>query len=947
MCDTHEVVSGLAELIEARRPILVERWTVRLRDEIDVEGKTKVELRDDIPTFLVELVAELQRGQAQPKSEAAQAHGRQRYRLGFVLDQLVREYGLLRDVIFDLVEEAGLTVSLAEMRVLTNIISTAIAEAVTEHARQQALAEGTVEQAHLQALHTLLASERGARAEAEAERQKQDALFTQTPVAIAMLDGAEHVFTFANPAYRTLVNGRDVVGKPLLEALPDVREQGFAELLDEVMKSGETFYGKEVRITLEHHRGDERLVLNFVYAPKRNSQGVIDGVLMSGVDVTEQVLARERVEALASLLETIFAQSPAAMALWRGRDLVFEKANPEFAAIFGGRELIGRRLVEALPELAGQVFPGILAEVFDTGIPFVAREALAKVAKRKDGPLEERYYDFTYVRVQDAAGKAYGVYDHAVDVTDFVLARRKLEDSQRRLEALLGEVQDGREHLLALAEAIPQQVWTADAAGALDFVNQRVLQFFATTQEAVLGAGWQAFIHPEDLPGAGKSWSHSLATGEDYEVEFRLRQHDGAYRWHLARARPSRDAQGRVTRWFGTNTDIDEAKRFREASEMARAVEQSLRRDAEEANRAKDEFLAMLGHELRNPLAPISTALQLMALRSADVFANERTIIERQVAHMSRLVDDLLDVSRITTGKIELNRAPIEIAAVVANAVEIVSPLLEQKRHHLVVEVASLGLAVDADAVRIAQVLSNLITNAAKYTEAEGRIVVSAEREGDDVVVRVRDNGIGITPEMLPRIFDLFVQERQALDRSRGGLGLGLAIVRTLATLHGGSITAVSEGRDRGSEFTLRLPAAKAGSVASVPAKLTLAPHKHARRILVVDDNEDAADLLAMSLAMAGHETRVAHNGLQALEIVKNFAPQIAVLDIGLPVMDGYELARRLHQVPGLERLRLIALTGYGQATDRQRSAEASFSAHLVKPIQTTVLQALIDDFEL
>ena len=514
-------------------------------------------------------------------------------------------------------------------------------------------------------------------------------------------------------------------------------------------------------------------------------------------------------------------------------------------------------------------------------------------------------------------------------------------ESEKRHQILLAELEHSREDLLALSEAIPQQVWTATADGALDFVNQRVLTYFASTQEQVLGAGWQAFIHADDLPATGAKWRHSLTTGEDYEVEFRLKRHDGVYRWHLARARPAHDHSGKITRWFGTNTDIDETKRFREATEMARVVEQGLRRDAEEANRAKDEFLAMLGHELRNPLAPISTALQLMALRLGDSALHERTIIERQVTHMSRLVDDLLDVSRITNGKIELSRAPVKLADVIANAIEITSPLLEQRRHHLTVDVPA-ELVVDADPVRLAQVFSNLITNAAKYTENEGRIAIRVHREAAEAVVSIADSGIGITADMLPRVFDVFAQERQALDRSRGGLGLGLAIVRTLVSLHRGTVSAHSAGRNQGSEFVVRLPALDVASQPTVARPPPAPVASTARRVLIVDDNEDAADLLAISLELGGYETRVAHDGPQALKLIATFEPDAAVLDIGLPVMDGYELARRLRATPGLEALRLIALTGYGQAADRMRTEEAGFAAHLVKPIQIEALKTLL-----
>ncbi|MDI1446394.1 ATP-binding protein [Polyangium sp. 6x1] len=400
-----------------------------------------------------------------------------------------------------------------------------------------------------------------------------------------------------------------------------------------------------------------------------------------------------------------------------------------------------------------------------------------------------------------------------------------------------------------------------------------------------------------------------------------------------------------VTERVRARKRLEEAMREREELLVR---EQEARHLAEAANRSKDEFLAMLGHELRNPLAPITTALYLMRMRAGDVAARERAVIERQVKHLGQLVDDLLDVSRITRGKVELKKERIEIAEVVAKAIEMASPLLEQRRHHLTVEVPSRGLVVDGDGTRLAQVMSNLLTNAAKYTEPGGRIAVEAERRGRDVEIRVRDNGIGIPADVLPKIFDFFVQDRQALDRAQGGLGLGLAIVRNLVTMHGGTVSARSEGKGRGSEFTVRLPGAMGLSEVEVMRTWPRAPvpvgESAGHRILVVDDNEDAAVLLAESLGSLGHETQVASDGPSALRLAEKFRPDIALLDIGLPVMDGYELAHRLRERPELERLRLIAVTGYGQESDRSLSRKAGFDAHLVKPVQFDRLAGLFDE---
>jgi signal transduction histidine kinase len=379
--------------------------------------------------------------------------------------------------------------------------------------------------------------------------------------------------------------------------------------------------------------------------------------------------------------------------------------------------------------------------------------------------------------------------------------------------------------------------------------------------------------------------------------------------------------------------------RARRDAELQRAA-------AEAASRTKDDFLAMLGHELRNPLAPILTALQLMSLRGDASVLKERTVIDRQVRHLVRLVDDLLDVSRIARGKIELRQQPSELAEVVAAAVESTSPLLEERRHELMVDVPP-GLAVKADVTRLTQVVANLLTNAAKYTEPRGRIRVKARTDGDRIELRVKDSGIGIGREMLDRVFDMFTQSRQALDRAHGGLGLGLTIVKSLVELHGGSIQALSDGPGKGSEFVLRLPAAgpalSPAQGVEPPAGAAAAVPRTGRRILVVDDNIDAAHLMADALEAIGHDTRVAFDGPAALQAASAFKPDVALLDLGLPLMDGYELAQQLAARSAAGCPLLVAVTGYGQRSDVERTQAAGFQAHVVKPVDFLQLRALLD----
>ncbi len=372
---------------------------------------------------------------------------------------------------------------------------------------------------------------------------------------------------------------------------------------------------------------------------------------------------------------------------------------------------------------------------------------------------------------------------------------------------------------------------------------------------------------------------------------------------------------------------------------------------AELSSRTKDEFLAMLGHELRNPLAPISIALEIMRMRGDNVMARERAIIERQTQHMIRLVDDLLDVSRIAQGKISLKLETLEISTIAARALELASPLMEERRHRFHGDVPAVGLLVSADLSRMAQVLANLLTNAAKYTDPEGHVSLRAYQYGGEVVVVVEDSGIGITSDSLPLIFDKFVQERQSIDRARGGVGLGLAIAKSITELHHGSIRADSEGVGKGSCFTVRLPLALSQQQSTEPISPTQLERGHApssthgRRILVVDDNEDIVNMFEAVLQMEGFEVRCALEPTAAIRIAQEFKPAAALLDIGLPGMDGYELVAELKRIPELAKTRFIAVTGYGQSADRERSKQAGFASHLVKPVELDALrQALQSD---
>jgi len=366
-----------------------------------------------------------------------------------------------------------------------------------------------------------------------------------------------------------------------------------------------------------------------------------------------------------------------------------------------------------------------------------------------------------------------------------------------------------------------------------------------------------------------------------------------------------------------------------------------------EADQRKDEFLATLAHELRNPLAPLSNALHIMKMsRDLDLRKETEEVIERQLKHMIRLVDDLMDISRITQGKIELAKERVLLKDVFCHGIEAVQPLLKQRDHLLTITLPEQALWLDVDSVRISQIISNLLTNAAKYTNIGGHIEIEAQQEGEWAVITVRDNGIGIAADMLPRVFDLFLQVDSSLERAQGGLGIGLTLVKKLTEMHGGSIEAFSNGLYQGSEFRVRLPMAAMphADISEKPGLEAMKSSPLPLRILVVDDNETAARMLGWMIELSGHHIHLAHDGVSAIEIARTCKPAVILLDIGMPGMNGYEVCKAMHNEPSLKNTVFIAQTGWGQAEHRQRSKEAGFDYHLVKPVSPQIIQELLDN---
>jgi PAS domain S-box-containing protein len=711
-----------------------------------------------------------------------------------------------------------------------------------------------------------------------------------------------------NRAYAALVGSEpeNITGRPLADVLGSAALSALRPFIDQALR-GERAQGT-VRLPL----AERWCTLCLTFTPQR-SDGSVMGWYASFLDVTQEALEHEQLRESESTLRSFYSSSLCMMGVVEvaadNSELIHIYDSPSTARFLGAvsADLTGKTAHGAGPP------PDIVAlwiqkyrtaelnrspVVFEYAHPLASGPRWLRCVVACIGPSGGGRTRFSYI---------------ADDITERKRSEQVLQESEHRFRNI--------------ADHAPVMIWVTDAAGHTVYINKAWTEYTGQSFEDVLGWGWLNALHPDDRE---RIRDLSAKAGlEPVRLEFRVRRVDGTYGWVIDISAPRFAANGEHLGYTGMVIDITEHKR----------MEQEL----QAADRRKDEFLATLAHELRNPLTPIRNAVQVLRLRgSADPAAqNAQEMIARQVSHMVRLIDDLLDVSRITRGKLQLQKEPVDLLSVLRHAVDNVRPDCDRHAHVLTLSAPGSPIRVDADRVRLVQVFANILDNACKYTPPQGCIDLEAAVQGPDVFVRVRDNGIGIPEDQLAAVFNLFTQVPRSTKDVQAGLGIGLSLVRSLVHMHGGEVEARSAGPGAGSEFIIRLPLLQQ-TTAGPDHECPPAKPAQARRVLVVDDSYDVTESMTMLLQLMGSDVETAHDGEEAVQKTGAYHPDVVLLDIGLPKMDGYEACRRIRAQPDGQSMFVVAVTGWGQEMDRRKSKEAGFDDHVVKPVDYETLLSLL-----
>jgi PAS domain S-box-containing protein len=751
----------------------------------------------------------------------------------------------------------------------------------------------------------------------------QDAIISKTLDGIIRTwnAGAERLFGYTP---------EEAIGQPITLIIPLDRRNEEQLIIQRLVKGERIEHFETVRST----KSGKMIDISLTVSPLRDSEGHVIGASKIARDITTQKLALElqqqlqgEVEDERSRLSNAFHHAPSFMAVLRGPDHVFELANDKYIDLIGGRQIIGKTVREALPEIAGQGLFELLDQVYQTGEPFVGSDMRVMLQTQRNRPPQEVFLEFVYQPLRHLGGAVSGILVQGIDLTE----RNRAQQDLIRVTA---ESDHRRRLYETILSSTPDFIYIFSLDHKVIYANEALLTMWGMSwdeayRKSFLELGyepWHAEMHCREIDTV-------RATGQPLRGEVPFNGTNGRRIYDYIFV-PVIGSDGSVEAVAGTTRDVTERHQ----------MEEILR----QTDRNKDEFIALLAHELRNPLAPLLNGLQAIRLSGGDpnVLNDVRDIMERQLKHMVRLIDDLLDVSRLSRNKMELRRSRVLLSEVIRNAVETVQSVIQESDHEFIVTLPDEPIYLNADLTRLAQVFSNLLTNSAKYTKPHGHIWLTAEPHGAEIKILVKDDGIGIPYEALATVFDMFCQVDRSIERSSGGLGIGLALVKGLVEKHDGTVSVTSEGQDYGSTFTVTLPImadvehesdpGQSGSdTAGIPPR---------QRILVVDDNVDSAETMAIMLKFIGNDVRTAHDGLAGVEAALEFHPHIILMDVGMPRMNGHDATRKIREQNSFPQPIIIALTGWGQDADRAQTKAAGCNGHLVKPMNLPELEMLLQE---
>jgi PAS domain S-box-containing protein len=618
------------------------------------------------------------------------------------------------------------------------------------------------------------------------ERQVLNNFFLQTPAILCILKGPEHVFEFANPLYQQYTGNRAIIGQKLFDALPELLGQGFLALLDEVYLTGVPFIGKKMPLTLENIEGKaEQHFVDLNYQAFKNEAGIIEGILVFAYDVTEQVIARRQLEQNAEMIHNLYMNAPGFICTLMGPEHTYTLVNPSYQKLFGTREIVGKPIMIALPELEGQGFDKILDHVYETGETYVGIEIPITLAFDEGLVPEERYFNFSYQPIYQEDKRINGILVFGYEVTEEIRGRKIQEESAERFRIL--------------AEAMPQKVWTADAKGNINYFNEKWFEYTHKSFEELKDWGWKKIIHPDDWEINRESWQLSIDTGEGFQLEHRFLCHDGTYRWHLSRGVAQKDESGKLITWLGTNTDIHKQKLFEK--ELEKQIAARI-----EIERQKNDFISMASHELKTPVTSLKGYTQSLQRK----FKNEGNTeaepfllkMDKQINKLTVLINDLLDSTKVTGRQLKFNEELFEFNELIKEIVEEMQ--LTSKRHSITINLDASEM-IFGDRNRIGQVVTNMLSNAIKYSPKTDNIIVTTGHENNHIKFCVQDFGIGIPPEKQSKVFDQFFRVSGDLQETFSGLGLGLFIASEIIRRHKG-IMSVDSIEGEGSTFYFTLP---------------------------------------------------------------------------------------------------------------------------------------------